>query len=259
MLSLKEIEKQYPEALRPFKSFILREYLQHKILEIIYNSDFANQLVFMGGTALRIVHNNTRFSEDLDFDNRGLSENDFKAVSKHIETELEKEGYQIEMKNVMKGAFHCHIRFPGLLFKEGLTGHKEQKILIQLDTEPQHFDYNPDMIILNRFDVFTEIFVTPLPILLSQKLYAILNRKQPKGRDFFDTIFLLAQIKPDYRYIEQKTGIKNADNLRMAILKKCQEIDMPLMVKDVQEFLFNSRDTKKILLFEKYFGQANIG
>ena len=30
MLTLPEIEKNYPESLRGFKRFILREYLQHK-------------------------------------------------------------------------------------------------------------------------------------------------------------------------------------------------------------------------------------
>ncbi len=258
MLSLKEIEKQYPAELRPFKSFLLREYLQHKILEIIYNSDYSSRLIFMGGTCLRIVHNNNRFSEDLDFDNSGLSEKEFLVISKLIQTELEKEGYEIEMKNVMKGAFHCHIRFPGLLFQEGLTGHKEQKILIQLDTEPQHFKYEAEEVILNRFDVFTEIFVTPLPVLLSQKLYAILNRKQPKGRDFFDTIFLLARTNPNYAYLKQKVAINNAEELRHSILKKCASIDMPMMVKDVQEFLFQPNDKKKVVVFEKYFQKVQL-
>ena len=36
MLTLPEIEKNYPEPLRGFKRFILREYLQHKILQIIF-------------------------------------------------------------------------------------------------------------------------------------------------------------------------------------------------------------------------------
>lgn len=46
MLNLKEIENQYPESLRPFKRFILREYLQYKILEIVFNGPFASKLYF---------------------------------------------------------------------------------------------------------------------------------------------------------------------------------------------------------------------
>ena len=67
MLTLSEIEKVYPESLRGFKRFILREYLQHKLLQILFDSEYANELCFLGGTCLRIVHGNTRFSEDLDF------------------------------------------------------------------------------------------------------------------------------------------------------------------------------------------------
>ena len=77
MININQIEQFYPENLRSFKRNILREYLQYKILEIIFNSGTAPKLSFIGGTSLRIVHENTRFSEDLDFDNFNLKESDF--------------------------------------------------------------------------------------------------------------------------------------------------------------------------------------
>lgn len=55
MLTLQQIEQQYPEALRPFKRGLLREYLQYKILEIIFASEYAAKLSFLGGTARRIT------------------------------------------------------------------------------------------------------------------------------------------------------------------------------------------------------------
>ena len=100
---------------------------------------------------------------------------------------LIKEGYSVEIKIVNKGAFQCYIRIPNLLFDNQLSGYKEEKILIQLDTENQNFDYFPKAFLLNKFDIFTKIFYTPKEILLSQKIWAILNRKTPKGRDFYDT------------------------------------------------------------------------
>jgi hypothetical protein len=98
-------------------------------------------------------------------------------------------GYEVEIRNVKKGAYHCLIRFPEILFEEGLTQHKEEKILIRLDTEAQGFNYKPDKPLLNKFDVFTQINTTPSDILLAQKLYAIINRKTNKGRDFFGIVF----------------------------------------------------------------------
>lgn len=257
MLRLSEIQSFYPTSLRHFPELILREYLQSKILEIVYTSAFANDLIFMGGTCLRIMHGNQRFSEDIDFDNRGLRDEQFTALADLIKKHLEREGYQVEIKLIMRGAWHCYIRFPGLLFKEGLTGHHQEKILIQLDTEPQDYRYEPERIILNKFDVFTTILTVPLPLLLSQKLLAILNRPRKQGRDFFDVVFLMSKgIQPDFDYLEDKTGITDTITLKTAVMNTCQSLDMQKISKDVEPFLFDSKDRQKIVQFTGYFRQV---
>jgi predicted nucleotidyltransferase component of viral defense system len=259
MLTLAEIEKNYPPELKGFQRFILREYLQHKILQIIFDSPYANKLCFLGGTCLRIAHGNTRFSEDLDFDNFSLGEDAFESVAVILKKYLEQEGYEIEMRTVYRGAYHCYIRFPEILYKEGLSGYREEKILIQLDTEPQHFAFTPTRYILNRFDVFTQIFITPPDILLAQKFYAVCNRERNKGRDFFDITFLLSLIDaPNYEYLRLKLGITNATQLKERILEKCKTIRMEDMAKDVQPFLFHPEDIKKILLFPELIRQSKL-
>lgn len=250
MLKLDQIKKFYPQKLHGFDSFIIREYLQYKILEIIYESKYHQNLIFMGGTCLRILHDNQRFSEDIDFDNAGLSQEEFSGVRDTIKKELEFEGYTVEVKMVQKGAYRCYIRFPGLLFSEGLSGHKEQKILIQLDTEPQHFTYKPETSLINKFDVFTEIHSVPLSILLAQKFYAILNRKRNKGRDFFDVTHLISLgVTPDFEYLKHKTGIGDSPTLKEAIINHCRELDMNDMANDVAPFLFNPKDKRKVERF----------
>ncbi|ELR71651.1 hypothetical protein C900_02387 [Fulvivirga imtechensis AK7] len=257
MLSLKEIKKFYPQSLHYAEEFLIREFLQYKLLEIVYESELGQHLIFLGGTCLRLIHGNSRFSEDLDFDNKGLNKNDFTAVSELIRKGLELEGYEVELKVVHKGAFHCYIRFPGLLFKQGLSGHQEQKILIQLDTEPQNYNYTPEKILLNKFDVFTEILSTPLPTLLSQKFYAVLNRKRNKGRDFFDIVFLLSlQIEPDWKYLKQKAKISGKTDLKDAIIEHCGKIDMKEMARDVEPFLFQAKDSKKVIHFSQLIEQT---
>ena len=191
-----------------------------------------------------------KFSEDLDFDNFQLSEEEFNGISRIVKSELEKSGYEVEIRNVMKGAYHCYIRFPELLYQQGLSGHKEERILIQLDTEPHDYSFQPDKPILNKFDVFTQIFSTPEDILLAQKFYAIINRKRNKGRDFFDVTFLLGKgIKPNYEYLNLKLGIQSSEDLRKQTLEKCAALDMNEMAKDVEPFLFDPKDMKKVLLF----------
>lgn len=259
MLTLTEIENFYPENLRSNKRFLLREYLQHKILQIIYDSEYANSLTFLGGTCLRIVYGNNRFSEDLDFDNFKIEEATFQDIASLIQKELSKEGYSVEMKTVYKGAYHCHIRFPELLFREGLSGHLEEKILIQLDTEPQYFEFTPESFLLNRFDVFTQIFITPKDILLAQKFYAVLNRPRNKGRDFFDIVFLLSFTnQPNYDYLKLKLGIVDSKQLKERVIERCQNLNMSVMASDVAPFLFNPSDTKKVLFFSDYLKQVSL-
>lgn len=258
MLTLQQIEQQYPESLRIFKRNILREYLQYKILEIIFSSDFATKLSFLGGTALRIVYGNTRFSEDLDFDNFGLQDNEFDALAEKVRVGLENQGLEVEVDTIAKGAYRCNIRLPGILFANELSPHQSEKILIQVDSAAHDFAYQPDKKIINKFDIFSEIFVTPLDILLAQKIYAAVNRKRAKGRDFFDIIFLLSMAKPNYAYLEQKINVHNGQELKDRLQVSLQEIDFVGIVKDVEPFLFNPADTKKIRLFKEYIQQVDI-
>lgn len=259
MLSLQEIKRFYPQSLQRFERFLFREYLQYKILEIIFETPYASKLSFLGGTCLRIVHNNKRFSEDLDFDSFQLTSDDFTAITDIVERELLRIGYDVEMRNVQKGAYHCYIRFPGLLYASGLSDQKEEKILIQLDTESHDFDYKPDQPVLNRFDVFTQINVTPVDILLAQKFYAVINRKRNKGRDFYDIVFLLGQrFVPNYDYLKAKAGITNHKDLKSHVLQKCRNLNMEEMAAGVRPFLFDPQDDKRIILFTKYLEQCEL-
>ncbi len=255
MLELLEISKHYPDNLKVHKINILREYLQYKILEIIFNSPYANKLSFLGGTALRILYNNSRFSEDLDFDNFNLKQSEFKDLVNIIEKSLNKLGLKVETRLVFKGAWRAYIKIPKILLDSNLSNLSNQKILIQIDTATHDFKYQVDKKILNKFDVFTEIFSTPVDILLSQKIYTIFNRKRAKGRDFYDIIFLLSLTKPNYRYLKLKLGINNYSELKEKLLKKVKEVNLDETIKDVEPFLFSSADAKKIKLFSQYINQ----
>ena len=257
MLSIKEIESYYPENLRAFKRSLMREYIQYKILEIIFSLNHAEKLSFLGGTAIRMLHGNKRFSEDLDFDNFELKKSEFENFATEISKKLRMEGYKVEIKNVFKNAYHCYIRILGLLFDMGLSGHKEEKILIQIDTEPQHFNYLPDNLIVNKFDVFSRIRVTPPDILLSQKIVAIFNRKRKMGRDFYDTLFLFGKVGPDFEFLRQKIGVQNVAELKKRLLSLCKPLDFAALSKDVEPFLFSAIDAKKVLAFPDYINQLS--
>jgi len=59
----------------------------------------------MGGTTIHMIHGVRAFSEDLDFDNRGLSQEDFDDLSDKILGQLELYGYPVEIQNRYRGAF----------------------------------------------------------------------------------------------------------------------------------------------------------
>ena len=252
MLELRQIESFFPEYLRGFKRNLLREYLQYKILDAIFSSRYGQKLVFMGGTAIHIVHGLTRFSEDLDFDNRGLTRGDFRALTRDVAKRLTLEGYVIETGTSFKGAFSADIKVMDVLFAQGISGHREEKILIKLDAESQKFKYDPERVVINKFDVFTGIKVVPADILLAQKFYAILARPRAMGRDFYDAVFLAGRAKPDFAYLKERAGIADKEGLKSALLEHCAKLDFKLLAKDVTQFLFSSDDAKKVLLFPEY-------
>ena len=252
MLELKQIASFFPENLRHLQRNLLREYLQYKILDAVFRNRHGQKLVFMGGTAIHVVHGLPRFSEDLDFDNRGLKPADFSAMVRDVAGKLVLEGYTIETDTSFKGAFSADIKFTGLLFMLGLSGHKEEKFLIKLDAEPQQFLFKPERAVISKFDVLAGIAVVPASVLLAQKYHAILTRKRAMGRDFFDAMFLAGKAKPDFGYLLARAGLADRQGLRAALLRRCAELDFKLLVRDLEPFLYKPTDAKQVLLFEEF-------
>ena len=252
MLDLRQIESFYPEALKIFGRNLLREYLQYKILEIIYDSKYGNKLSLMGGTAIHVIHFNTRFSEDLDFDNLGLNRVEFESLGQLIKKRLELQGCPLETRAVIKKAFRLYLRISELLFRNNLSKDPREKIHLQVDTEPQRFEYKADKILINKFDVFGRISVVPIDTLLSQKIHCIFKRKRPMGRDFYDALFLMGQAKHNLNYLKQKLKIESFPELKSRLVRRCEALNFKQLAKDVEPFLFEPADSKKVLFFVQY-------
>lgn len=258
MLNLQQIRDQYPENLQGHDKAILREYLQYKILQSIFESNHASQISFLGGTALRIIYGNNRFSEDIDLDNFGLSWEQFAELMEKVKKFLVLEGFQAEIKSVSRNAFHCYLRFPDLLYQQGLSPLHEEKILIQIDTIAQGYDYEPEIKVLNKFDVFTSVRVTPLNLLLSQKIYTAVNRKRAKGRDFYDISFLFSKTKPDFGFLEKKMGVSTPEQLREEFLLRITDYDFNALAADVAPFLIRQDQINRVLKFREFWNQVDM-
>ena len=256
MLEMDQIEAFYPSRLRPFRRCLLREYLQLKMLEAISDLRHAKNLCFIGGTCIHLVHGSARFSEDLDFDNRGLSEDAFAEMSEAVARSVALEGYKVELKNTFGQAYRAFLRFPDILQGLGLSGHGEEKMLIQVGAERQHFDYLPEDVILNKFDVFCRSYVAPVGLLLAQKIHCILERRRTMGRDFYDVVFLLGKTDVDMVYVKEKLGLETREDLGKRLLMVCDGLDLRAMARDVEPFLFSETDVKRVLMFPDYIRQT---
>lgn len=140
----------------------------------------------------------------MDFDNFGLLPEEFESLSEEVREALVSEGFETEIKTVYKGAFRCYVKIPRILKDLGFADMEEEKILIQIDTVPHGFDYEPDTVVLSKFGTVFKIRSTPPDILLSQKIWAALNRPRKKGRDFFDIVFLSGFARPNFNYLREK-------------------------------------------------------
>jgi len=82
------------------------------------------------------------------------------------------------------------------------------------------------------------------------KLSALLARA--KGRDFYDTMFLMHQAKPSYEFLSARMGISTAEELKSALLDKLKSTDLNIKKRDFEHLLFNSNAGEKILMFTEF-------
>jgi predicted nucleotidyltransferase component of viral defense system len=254
MLTLDRILSQYSSSEQLYPRNILVEYIQCEILDSLFKQKESVSLSFIGGTALRIVYGGNRFSEDLDFDNFGLDFKQFQYLLEKVVRDMEVKGFSLEFRFVEKLAFHCYVKFPDILRRGDLAKHPEEKILVRIDTVQKEKIFQPDVYTLNTFDLYRDIAVNPLSIILSQKLIAIVGRKREKGRDFYDVSLLWGRVEPDFSYIQRMTGLDKKIFLEK-IVNRCEFIDFDNLARDVEPFLVDADQSARVKNFLSFARQ----
>lgn len=82
---------------------IAREYIQHLFLKYFYNKPNSDRVLFKGGTALRIVFESPRFSEDLDFSAFEITRKQIESLFLDTLQDLENEGIHVELHDKSGG------------------------------------------------------------------------------------------------------------------------------------------------------------
>ncbi len=252
MLTLDQIKDYFPHPVaRQNLRGILIEYLQYELLDSLFKLPGSEQLSFIGGTAIRIIYNSQRFSEDIDFDNFGLTFSQFKSLLLKACRELSIKGIEPEYRFLLKNkTAHCYIKFPSLLQRYGLTGHRDEKILVSVDAERKKRVVSPEIKTLNKFGIFRNLPVNSPSILLSQKLLAIIFRKREKGRDFYDASFLSGLTKPNYSYVERVSAL-SAEKFKEMLVRRCSRLNYKHLAQDVAPFLFDTNQKERVLHFRE--------
>lgn len=174
---------------------LLREYLQAAILASLQRSGAMIPLAFHGGTALRFLHSIRRYSEDLDFAlERPEVGYDFRGYIERMRTDLDRDGYHVELARVSdsRPVHSASVKLPGLLYELGLSGQPKQAISVRLEIDSRPPAGAVVTTTVLRRHVLLQLQHHDRASLLAGKLHAVLQRPHPKGRDFYDLMWYLA-------------------------------------------------------------------
>lgn len=253
MIDIEYIRSFFPPAIAResrFDRYMLKEYLQLLILDYLATTPYINKVSFIGGTNLRLIQGIDRFSEDLDFDCKELSEDEFMAMTDSVVTYLRQNNIDVETRdkaNPKLTAFRRNLYFPEMLFDLGLTGHREERLLLKIEAQDQGVAYQPVVATINRMGFFFSVQMPPLDVLCAMKFTAMLSRQ--KGRDFYDVIFLLSKTKPNMEFLQAKTGISSIEELKKAISECLKGIDLSQKQRDFSHLVFNEQNAGRIQQF----------
>jgi predicted nucleotidyltransferase component of viral defense system len=265
----------------------LREILQEIVLLGLYDAGFFKHVAFYGGTALRILHNLPRFSEDLDFSLlESNSKFNLKPYEEAIISTLKAFGFdvtiEIKEKNNSSAIASAFVKdntiehLININAPKDITNkiHRDQAVKIKLEV-----DTNPPL----NFETQNVIRLTPrpfsinaftLPSLYAGKMHAILCRawsSRPKGRDWYDLVWyiandveldtkhLKARLSQSCKYLEaNEINIPDEltkQNIKELLLQRIESLDVAKAKNDVQPFI---KDMRECELWSKEFFMAVV-
>ena len=219
------------------KKAILREYLQSRVIEIIYQQKKSADLVFVGGTALRLLRGLDRFSEDLDFDLTGkLDFEKTDSIVKSVVTRFLKENIAVSLyRNKKPKRIYYELRFPDLMYDLKLSKNKQEKLMIKIDIEKFWLGHHKETVLFNRYGVLANVMTPSL--------------------DIYDIIWLIGHgARIDKEFIKKN---KIAPSLKNQLLNKYEREKKSIKkFKDrLRPFLINEDASEKLDYFQSIINQ----
>jgi len=164
---------------------VAREYLQHLFLRALYRKEGADRFLFKGGTAIRIVFNGSRYSEDLDFSIPRMTKQEIEDVLLGALYDLEEEGItknlEVQDADTTSGGYLANINLDILGFKVGMISNLQIKDDSAWLVPQTHVITNP--LFLPAYSLVT----LKDELIVKEKIEALKSRHKP--RDVFDAYF----------------------------------------------------------------------
>jgi len=247
----------------------LKEILQEIALFALATTDFFKRALFQGGTALRILYQLPRFSEDLDF------------ILKHQDTEFQWQPYLQKMEQTfnlygihpeIKDRSTANTNIQKLFLKDNSIGkilnlnfqhhaHRKLMIKLEIDTNPP-LGSNEEINYL-EFPIDYMVVSQDLPSNFSGKCHALLCRQYTKGRDWFDLTWYISK-KVTINYVFLSNALKQAgpwknQNINVtkewlvnALSEKIKHIDWNSIKLEAKRFV-NPEYTPSLKLWSQAF------
>ena len=161
---------------------IRREYIQHLFLSYFYQDKDAFKILFKGGTALRLIYNSPRFSEDLDFSCPF-------ATLAQIEKPIEETLISIEREGIKVNLGESKVTSGGYLGIIGFAlGGRKVNLQLNISQRAKKLKREISTIVGDFIPPFT-IMGLRQDALIEEKIDALTSRQ--KARDFYDFYFIL--------------------------------------------------------------------
>lgn len=159
-----------------------REYFQHLFLSLFYQQEQMDKVYFKGGTALHLIYNSPRFSEDLDFDSSLYSIEPIESAVLETLSLVQRDGIETEIDESKEttGGYLAIMRFMA-------NGHT---VPIQIEISFRDRSKKGEVATITS-ELFPDYTIMQLAQeqIVAGKVNALLTRKKP--RDFYDFYFLL--------------------------------------------------------------------
>lgn len=264
------------QSLQDYKNAI-QEIIQEIALLGLWRAKFFEKAAFYGGTALRILYELDRFSEDLDFTLlKPDLDFDLATYETSVKRELESLGFKAEVQKKLKtqtssvdSAFIKvntieHLLLIGLPsgLHQNLHPQEILKIRFEVDRDPP----------LTNITTENKLLLLPIPFtvktlkiedLFAGKIHAALCREwkgRVKGRDWYDLVWFVARkARVNLTYLEERMRQSNAwtqkreltpQDLLKLFKQKIENLDVQSAQKDIINFI---GDSSQIDLWSKDF------